>query len=56
MEDLFKKLKIMGDIDAIMAERADMIDEHSLNEDALRAHLEAEIIHANPFMGAFSKD
>lgn len=56
VEDLFKKLKIMGDIDAIMADCADMIAEHSLNEEALRAHLEAEIIHANPFAGVFSKD
>lgn len=56
VEDLFKKLKLMGDVDAIIADCADMITEHSLNEEALRAHLEAEIIHANPFMGVFSKD
>ncbi len=56
VEDLFKKLKIMGDIDKIVAECADMIDEHKLDVDALRAHLEAEVIHANPFAGVFSKD
>jgi Fe-S oxidoreductase len=53
--DLFKKLKIMGDIDAIVAECADMIDEHGLDVEALRGHLEAEIIHADPFAGVFSK-
>ena len=56
VEDLFKKLKIMGDVDAIIADCAAMIEEHSLNVDALRAHLEAEIIHANPFAGVFSRD
>ncbi len=56
VEDLFKKLKIMGDVDAIIADCADMIEEHALNVDALRAHLEAEVIHANPFEGVFSQD
>jgi Fe-S oxidoreductase len=56
VEDIFKKLKIMGDVDEIIAECADMIEEHKLDVDALRAHLEAEIIHANPFSGVFSKD
>ena len=56
VEDIFKKLKIMGDIDAIIADCADMIEEHRMDVDALRAHLEAEIIHANPFAGVFSKD
>jgi Fe-S oxidoreductase len=54
--DIFKKLKIMGDVDLIIAECADMIAEHNLDADALRVHLEAEIIHANPFAGVFSKD
>ena len=54
--DLFKKLKIMGDIDRIIADSADMIAEHNLNVDALRQHLEAEVIHANPFAGVFSKE
>lgn len=53
--DLFKKLKIMGDVDRIIAECADMIAEHSMDVEALRGHLEAEIIHANPFAGVFSK-
>ncbi len=56
VEDIFKKLKIMGDVDAILADCADMIDEHDLNIDALRTHLEAEVIHANPFAGVFSQD
>ncbi|MGI9414809.1 MAG: (Fe-S)-binding protein [Hyphomicrobiales bacterium] len=54
--DLFKKLKIMGDVERIIADSADMIAEHNLNVDALRQHLEAEVIHANPFAGVFSKD
>ena len=54
--DLFKKLKIMGDVDRIIADCADMIEAHNLNVDALRQHLEAEVIHANPFAGVFSKD
>ena len=54
--DLFKKLKIMGDVDRIIADSADMITEHNLNVDALRQHLEAEVIHANPFAGVFSKE
>ncbi|MEE8444925.1 MAG: (Fe-S)-binding protein [Alphaproteobacteria bacterium] len=54
--DLFKKLKIMGDVDRIIAECADMIAEHDMDVDALRGHLEAEIIHANPFAGVFSKE
>ena len=54
--DLFKKLKIMGDIDRIIADSGDMIAEHNLNVDALRQHLEAEVIHANPFAGVFSKE
>lgn len=54
--DLFKKLKIMGDVDRIVAECAEMIAEHDLDVDALRGHLEAEIVHANPFAGVFSKD
>ncbi len=54
--DLFKKLKIMGDVAAILADCADMIEEHDLSVDALRAHLEAEVIHANPFAGVFSQD
>lgn len=53
--DLFKKLKIIGDIDQIIAECADMIAEHHMDVEALRGHLEAEIIHANPFAGVFSK-
>ena len=53
--DLFKKLKIMGDVDRVIAECADMIAEHSMDVAALRGHLEAEIIHANPFAGVFSK-
>lgn len=56
VDDLFKKLKIMGDVDAILADCADMIEEHSLNADALRAHLEAEVIRASPFAGVFSRD
>ena len=56
VEDIFKKLKIMGDVDAILADCADMIEEHDLNVDALRTHLEAEVIHANPFAGVFSQD
>ena len=54
--DLFKKLKIMGDVDRIIEDSADMIAEHNLNVDALRQHLEAEVIHANPFAGVFSKE
>ena len=54
--DLFKRLKIMGDVDRIVAECADMIAEHDLDVDALRGHLEAEIVHANPFAGVFSQD
>ena len=55
LNPLVEKLKIMGDIDAIVAECADMIAEHDLDLDALRGHLEAEIIHANPFAGVFSR-
>ena len=53
--DLFKKLKIMGDVDRIIAECADMIAEHDMDVAALREHLEAEIIHTSPFAGTFSQ-
>ena len=53
--DLFKTLKIMGDVDRIIAECADMIAEHNMDVAALRGHLAAEIIHENPFAGVFSQ-
>lgn len=56
VEDLYKKLKVMGDVDAILADCAEMIEEHSLNVDALRAHLEADMVHSNPFHGMSSED
>ncbi len=54
--DLFKKLKIMGDVDGILAACADMIEQHRLDVGELRNHLEAEVIHGNPFSGVFSQD
>lgn len=46
--DLFKKFKIMGDVDRIVAACGDMIEEHGLDVEALRQHLEAEFVVADP--------
>jgi Fe-S oxidoreductase len=54
--DLFKKLKIMGDVDRIIAECADMIAEHGLDVEALRGHLEAEVFHTKPTTAVVSKE
>lgn len=51
VEDLYKKLKVMRDVDAILAECADVIDQHNLDLDAVRAQVTADMLHSDPFYG-----
>ena len=46
--DLFKTFKIMGDVDRIVAACGDLIEEHNLDVDVLRQHVEAEFVGAEP--------
>ncbi len=46
--DLFKRLKLMQDVDAILAETADMIETHHLDLDEARAIIARDMLGEQP--------
>jgi len=52
--DLYKRLRIMGDIDAIITDTADLIDTHRLDLDTLREVIANDVLDSVPKLGGIS--
>jgi len=52
--DLYKRLRIMGDINAIITDTADLIDTHRLDLDTLREVIANDVLDSVPKLGGIS--